>query len=700
MELNMNMMSSTSRCFGKSAMSAAIAMMLGLGAAHVHAATTYFISNTACNDSNPPSDITRPWCHLSTLAGRHFGPGDVIKLAKGSTWTDEFLSFTDAGTATPGGAITITSYQPSGSTSTQLPRITSSKTAAADQANLVALRFTNASNWIIQDLDISHVNVGLLFSYSLVGGQLPQAANLQIGNIKVHEIYGRVSAGSDAQNWAAYPDGIFYAAGIRFYSDKLSVNQGSSLVQNIVLDNIEGYHNQHSIALDFDNVDGTAKKQGANYVWLNHLYLHNDNAANASSDCSDSLRLVKVTNSTITNSLIDHGAACYASKGTAAVMAGYTGVMVFSNNILRNTPLTVDPTGQTPSPDQSAIDLEVDNFQAGFYGNLLSGNRLGMECMMFHFANAPCHFTADGNALLENSAAALFIYGTKQYAGYGNAQLPTSSFKNNIVSVPTGARYVLKEAEPYAFNTSGVTYDDTQSQTYSNDPLSYDWLHYLDSANNWLLTDAQSFYSSARDFGASVPSPGGFYYWAKSTQTNTWSTLTYDSSTAHWTASTGTATQPYIGAFELRPTKQYNLALAWMAPKAGYVAIRGRAAMAQIIPNAADGVPHLLRSTQTNQGDGVGMRIYRTANINNPAPAYLWPQPPDGAYGTFYPIAGGDLSGKSATLDWVQVSAGDYLVFEVTSNPTGATAANEDGDILSWAPMITYIDTATNTQPQ
>ncbi|MGC4061259.1 MAG: hypothetical protein QM749_10615 [Aquabacterium sp.] len=695
----MNTISSTHRCFGKSAMSTAIALMLGLGAAHAQAATTYFISNTACNDSNPPSDITKPWCHLSTLAGRHFSPGDVIKLAKGSTWMDEFLSFTDVGTATPGGAITITSYQPSGSTSTQLPRITSSKTTAADQANLVALRFANASNWVIQDLDISHVNVGLLFNYSLVNGQLPQAANLQISNIKVHEIYGRVSVGSDAQNWAAYPDGIFYAAGIRFYSDKLTVNQGSSLVQNIVLDNIEGYYNQHSISLDFDNVDGSAKKQGANHVWLNHLYLHTDNAAHASSDCSDSLRLVKVTNANITNSLIDHGAACYAPKGTAAVMAGYTGVMVFSNNIIRNTPLTVDPTGQTPSPDQSAIDFEIDNFQAGLYGNLLSGNRLGMECMMFHFADAPCHFTADGNAIVQNNAAALFIYGTKQYAGYGNAQLPTSSFTNNIVSLPPDSQYVLKEAEKYQFNTppgGDVTPDNTQSQTYSNAPASYDWLHYLVSTNNWLLPDTQFFYSSARDFSTSMPSPAGFYYWGKSTQTNTWSTLAYDANTAHWTASAGTATQPYIGSFELRPTKQYNLALAWKAPKSGYVAIRGRATMAQIIPNAADGVPHLLRSTQTNQGDGVGLRIYRATGMGDPAPGYLWPQLSNSAYGA---IAGGDLSGRSATLDWVQVNAGDYLVFEVTSNPTGAATANEDGDILSWAPMITYIDTATNTQP-
>jgi len=71
------------------------------------AGTNYYVDSRTGSDSNPGTSADRPWQSLAPVEAHHFLPGDVINLARGSTWTGG-LFIDDSGVE--GSPITFQAY--------------------------------------------------------------------------------------------------------------------------------------------------------------------------------------------------------------------------------------------------------------------------------------------------------------------------------------------------------------------------------------------------------------------------------------------------------------------------------------------------------------------------------------------------------------------------------------------------------------
>ena len=668
---------------------------------HYYVGNHYVGNIRPCNDTVTITSAATPWCNLSKLAAVTLKPGDVIHLANGSKWQDQFLTFdhTEVGTVTNGiiNPIKLTSYQPPGGESKARPHITSSKRTAAEQNPLRAIKFVNPKNWIIENLEISQVGAGLLFQYKDIGSNSYE--NIRISNVVVHDIYGVVwqaQKDSTGKDLPAPPEvDVFFPAGIVFTGRGLVQR---NIVKNIIVEDVHGYRNQASISFYFpEMVQGSGKKIAAMDIWLNRLYLHDDNGAGEATSCSDSLRLVNVSKVTLMNSILEREASCYAPRGTAAVFAGYTQQVTVINNIIRDTPVTKDPTGVSASPDQSAIDLEIDNYAAGIFGNVISGNRMGLECMMFHNPGDLCYFDARDNAFLVHRDAAFFAFGTKNYAGKGLEDRDNpghylkSKFKHNFFYALPGSRFFEIKAESLSPNSpeaATASSDSIQSLTYVN-TQPYPWLRYIctrdagGNETNVALPSLDAFHAASRDFKSSGNATGAWhYYWYN----GSWNLMTFDELRGRWQASSSQA-EPYISRFELRPIQNGKVALAWKAPRAGWIAIRGRVAKAEIA-SAASNIP--VRVDGTNAaGDGARARIFKRTAMVGGTEVPLWPPASGTSDPTYQFVDAANLLGypsESAKAEWV--NQGEFIVFEADVGKFG----NATGDRLSWAPMISYVD--------
>src|SRR5690348_5030916 len=133
--------------------------MLGLAAvlsSAVASAATYYINNqVTCSDSyqgmqqTHTTTNTGPWCNVSNVTGKPFAAGDSILLARGATWNNQTMVFTDSGTSVA--HITLGDYGGSGNcpSSGNCPKLLGNSTASS---RLVKL--TNPSYWDFKNLEL------------------------------------------------------------------------------------------------------------------------------------------------------------------------------------------------------------------------------------------------------------------------------------------------------------------------------------------------------------------------------------------------------------------------------------------------------------------------------------------------------------------------------------------------------------------
>jgi hypothetical protein len=75
--------------------------------------TNFFVDSVHGNDANSGTAPNSPWRSLNNINGRSFGPGDVINLARGSSWTGgggESATLTINGGGTAGHYVVVQSY--------------------------------------------------------------------------------------------------------------------------------------------------------------------------------------------------------------------------------------------------------------------------------------------------------------------------------------------------------------------------------------------------------------------------------------------------------------------------------------------------------------------------------------------------------------------------------------------------------------
>ena len=200
-------------------------------------------------------------------------------------------------------------------------------------------------------------------------------------------------------------------------------------------------NNLDSVAFDaesntIDNQDGHNAFQN---VTLKGLILSSDNGnaskayAAAGLGCSDSLRLLGMTNVTVMNSVLFEEAGCRTASGTAAVILGRVSHVTFVNNIIFGVPAT-------GSPDETGIDLEWSEDHVALQGNLFAANAgPGVEILNIHPGDHSSELDFDGNTFFQNAHArqpgAASVWEDNKGRGYGT---PTGKIRNNLYFEPHG----------------------------------------------------------------------------------------------------------------------------------------------------------------------------------------------------------------------------------------------------------------------
>jgi hypothetical protein len=598
------------RRFSLLAVSCAVVGILAFGTPARADGTAYYINNQAssnCSDDGPHS-VAQPWCTFGPANRiKSFTPGDQILLARGSAWNQE-LSLAGRGTASE--PITLTAYGKG-----VKPKILRNQ-AVSD----ICVLMTDPNYWNISDLEVGRASVGILLHYTQLFNN-----GITISNIDAHDNKGI---------WAGYSTEYPTSRHVRDpFASSLNINLSSGILFNVAsylkytssqyvlkgvwVSDVRGANNLDSVAFDAES-DTTDKRDGHNAfqnVILNGLILSGDNG-NASKEyaaaglgCSDSLRLLGMTNVTVMNSVLFNEAACHTPTGTAAVILGRVSQVNFVNNIIFGVPAT-------DSPDETGIDFEWSEDHVAVQANFLAANAgPAVEILNIHDHDHSSDLEFEGNTFAQNAhshqAGAASVW--EDNKGRGCAS-PAAKIRNNLY-----------------FEEHGKFLDGKSIASISDE--------------NNILTDATANYA-AEQFSATQ----GKNQWRYMYQTpeSTWKEMPYYSASDNNGAwKVGEA--QFVSAFNMAlakctgPCNGGGVAREWVVPHAGTISIRG----------------HVLKSTgQGGEGITAAINLVSGRNVKQ-----IWP-----SQGGRQMIAGNDQVGYATDVDGVQVFAGDVLRFEVRAD--------------------------------
>jgi Periplasmic copper-binding protein (NosD) len=593
------------------------------------AGTRYYIDNrpgSNCSDGGPHS-MAQPWCTFTPInkIGK-FSPGDQILLASGSTWDQQM---TLAGSGTWNQPITLSSYG-SGAN----PRVLRNQ-AVRD----ICILLTDPSYWNISNLEVGQASVGILLHYTHLSNN-----GIWISNVYAHDnkgIWDHYStehpvSGKKPDPFAASLN-INLSSGILFnMSSSLGVPSSQYVLKGVSLNDIHGTNNVDSVAFDaepsiIDHQDGHNAFQN---VTLNGLFLLNDNGhaapvyQAAGLGCSDSLRLLGMTNVTLLNSILYDEAACHTATGTAAVILGRVSNVTIANNIIYGVPAS-------NSPDETGIDFEWSESHVDLHGNLLAGNAgAGVEILNIH----PYDHSAD-----------LDFY--------------DNTFGNNSRTYNPGGASIWEYCQDRAFGTpSGLIRDNLYTETKGSNFFAGGNIASVKNSDNLSISTVSNY--AAEGFSSKQAKNQWRYMYQSSA--STWLNIPYYVSSDNIIGFWEVSPSQYISAFKLAPAGNAGMpdtggvARVWVAPRSGIISIRGR----------------VLKS---DAGGGSG--VYAAIDlVSGKDVTRIWP-----AKGGKQLIAGKDQSGYSADVNNISVEAGDQVRFEVTANGDNAH------DVVSWSPSVGYI---------
>jgi len=166
------------------------------------------------------------------------------------------------------------------------------------------------------------------------------------------------------------PSGILFNV-----ASYLTYSSSQHVLKGVTVTDVSGTNNLDSVAFDaeantIDNQDGHNVFQD---VLLSGLVLSSDNGSGgkayeaAGLGCSDSLRLLGMTNVTVMDSVLFDETGCHTPTGTAAVILGRVSQVTFVNNIIFGVPAS-------DSPDETGIDFEWSEDHVNLLANLFAEN--------------------------------------------------------------------------------------------------------------------------------------------------------------------------------------------------------------------------------------------------------------------------------------------------------------------------------------
>ncbi len=578
--------------------------------------TAYYINNQAganCSDGGPHT-LAQPWCSFAAANKiRSFLPGDRILLARGGNWNQE-LSLTGRGTATE--PITLSAYGIGAS-----PKILRNQ-----QVSDICVLLTDASFWRISDLEVGRASVGILMHYTQLFND-----GISISNIDAHDnkgIWGGYSTEYPVHRHVLDPFAsslnINLSSGILFnVASYLTYTNSQYVLRDVTVSDVRGTNNLDSVAFDaesntIDNQDGHNVFQN---VKLKGLILSSDNG-NASKayeaaglGCSDSLRLLGMTNVTVMNSVLFEEAGCRTSSGTAAVILGRVSHVTFANNIIFGVPAT-------GSPDETGIDFEWSEDHVALQSNLFEANAgPGVEILNIHPGDHSSELDFDGNTFAQNANAyrpgAASVWEDNKGRGYGT---PAGKIRNNLYFEPHGRFFGGKSTSSIANvgNLQTTLAANYAAEQFSSTQGKNQWRSLYQTPDS---TWAEMPHYTATDNGAWEAKPGQFI---------SAFTMALGSCTAGCDVS--------------------GVARAWVATHPGTVSIRGL-----VVPVGEE------------SGTGVSTAINLVSG-RNVIP--LWP-----SQGGRRMIEAAEQSGISTDVDNIQVATGDTIRFEVHGSSDGAASA-------------------------
>jgi hypothetical protein len=593
-----------------------VVCLSGFEAAARAAGTAYYINNQVgsnCSDSGPHSPA-HPWCSFAPANKiRTFLPGDQILLARGGFWNQELLLAGHGSSTEP---ITLSAYGTGAS-----PKILRNQ-----QISDICVLLTDASNWKISDLEVGRASVGILLHYTQLFNN-----GISISNIYAHDntgIWGGYSTEYPVRRHVRDPFAsslnINLSSGILFnVASYLTYWNSQYVLRDVTVSDVRGTNNLDSVAFDaetdtIDNQDGHNAFQN---VTLKGLILSSDNGHTSKAyeaaglGCSDSLRLLGMTNVTVINSVLFEEAGCRTSSGTAAVILGRVSHLTFANNIIFGVPAT-------GSPDETGIDFEWSEDHVTLQANLFAANAgPGVEILNIHPGDHSSELDLASNTFAQNANAyrpgAASIWEDNKGRGYGTA---TGKVRNNLYFEPHGRFFGGKSIGSIANvgNLQTTLVANYAAEQFSATQGKNQWRYqYQTPDSNW----AEMPHYSTTDIGAWETKPG-----------------------------------QYVSAFTMAPGSctagcdVSGVARVWVAVRSGTVSIRG-----------------LVVAAGGESGTGV------TASINlvsgrNVSP--IWP-----SQGGKRMIEAAEQSGIATDVDNVQVATGDTIRFEVHGNGNSASDA-------------------------
>jgi hypothetical protein len=587
--------------------------LFGLGAQARADGTVYFINNQAgsnCSDGGPHS-IAQPWCTFAPANKiRSFLPGDQILLARGGSWNQE-LSLAGRGTANE--PITLSAYGEGAN-----PKILRNQ-AISD----ICVLLTDASYWKISDLEVGRASVGILLHFTQLFNN-----GITISNIDAHDnkgIWGGYSTEYPVYRHVVDPFAsslnINLSSGILFnVASSLTYTSTQYVLKGATVRDVRGTNNLDSVAFDaeantVDNQDGHNAFQD---VLLKGLILSSDNgnAANvyeaAGLGCSDSVRLLGMTNVTVMNSVLFEEAGCHTRTGTAAVILGRVSQVKFINNIIFGVP-------STGSPDETGIDFEWSEDHVDLQANLFAGNAgPGVEILNIHNGDHSSNLDFEGNTFAQNARShqpgAASVWEDSKGRRFAT---PAGKVRNNFYFEPRGRFFGGKNIASIA------------------------------DANN-LQTSMAANYAALQFSGTQGKNQWRYMY---ETPDSIWTEMPLFSASDNNGAWETSASQ-YVSAFNLAPGNctgscdANGVARVWVAAHPGTISVRG----------------HVLKADGQG-GSGIVASMTLVSGRNT---IQIWP-----TQGGRQLIAAADQAGYETDVDNVQVSAGDMIRFEVRTNGEG-----------------------------
>jgi hypothetical protein len=298
-----------------------IAMARVASATTYPANTTYYISTSGCNNSNPGTSSSAPWCDFTNVNANTFSQGDQILLHTGSSWSTGMAPLGSGASANP---ITIGCY---GTTcSSNYPVINAGSSTPS-------IYLLNPSWWIVTNLTLTGSNDGLWCHFTQLGNQ-----GLIFQNLYIYNLNGSspsiIFDGYNANPPTSIPSGQYIISGVTFqnigisnagainltadYANAQQVNNGyPNAQQNILMKNIT--------ASNYKGCFGFANAE--NIIVMDSFWQQGD----ADGSCGAATYMVALSNTTFNNGIFyddaftngsDNGAFVYDNQESQIAWRG------------------------------------------------------------------------------------------------------------------------------------------------------------------------------------------------------------------------------------------------------------------------------------------------------------------------------------------------------------------------------------------